>query len=89
MAFKIRFSEEKNELLKATRGIFFDDILDLIEKGNLLDDKRHPSQSKKHQRIYVAKAGNYTFVIPYVINQEKKEIFLKTMYASRKYTKQY
>ena len=89
MAFNIRFSEEKNELLKATRGICFDDILDLIENGDLLDDKQHPNQIKKHQRIYVVKVGNYAFVVPYVINLEKKEIFLKTMYASRKYTKQY
>ena len=84
MAFNIRFSEEKNELLKATRGICFDDILDLIENGDLLDDKQHPNQIKKHQRIYVVKVGNYAFVVPYVINLEKKEIFLKTMYASRK-----
>lgn len=89
MVFKIRFSEEKNELLRAIRGMCFDDILNLIENGELLDDKQHPSQSKKHQRIYVVKVGNYAYVVPYVLNLDKKEIFLKTMYASRKYTKQY
>jgi hypothetical protein len=89
MAFVIRYSEEKNELLRAKRGICFDDILDQIEKGELLDDKQHPSKDKNHQRVYVVKVGNYAFVVPYIINPEKKEIFLKTVYASRKYTKQY
>ncbi len=87
MAFRIKFNEEKNELLRATRGICFDDIVDLIKNGNLLDDMQHPSQSKKHQHIFVVKVGEYAYVVPYVINLEKKEIFLKTMYASRKFTK--
>lgn len=33
----IRFNEEKNQLLKATRGIGFEEILDSIENGHLLD----------------------------------------------------
>jgi hypothetical protein len=89
MAFKVHYSEEKNQLLKAIRGVGFDDILDLIKNGNLLDDKVHPHSSRKHQRLYVVKVDEYAYVVPYVINKEKNEIFLKTLYPSRKYTNLY
>lgn len=88
-SFSIRFSEEKNQLLKATRGIGSEDVLDLIKNSDLLDDKQHPREDKKHQNLYVVKVKNYAYVVPYVISREKKEIFLKTIYPSRKYTKQY
>ena len=89
MALRIRFNDEKNEILKATRGIGFDDIIDLIKNGYLLDDKQHPHSSKKHQRIYVVKVEKYAYVVPYVIDRKKQEVFLKTIYPSRKYTKLY
>lgn len=89
MSLKIRFSEEKNEILKATRGIGFDDIIDAIKNGDLLDDKLNPSLDKNHQRIYVVKIKQYAYVVPYIVDLDKKQIFLKTVYPSRKLTKQY
>ncbi len=89
MVFRIIFNDEKNEVLKATRGIGFNDVVDLIISGGLLDDKQHPRSDKKHQRLYVIKVEKYAYVVPYVIDQEKKEIFLKTIYPSRKFTKLY
>ncbi len=89
MAFIIKFNEEKNQLLKATRGISFEDVQDAIEKDNLLADITHPSQKHPHQRIYVVEIKGYIYAVPYVINPEKKEIFLKTIYPSRILTKQY
>jgi uncharacterized DUF497 family protein len=89
MAYSINFSEEKNQLLQATRGVCFDDIVSAIEDGKLLADKQHPNQKFKHQRIYVVSIGNYVYAVPYVINKQKKKIFLKTMYPSRVLTKKY
>lgn len=89
MAFSINFSEEKNQLLKATRGINFEDAIDAIEKNTVLADIAHPSKQHKHQRMYVLEINSYAYVVPYVVNKQKKEIFLKTMYASRFFTAKY
>lgn len=89
MAYAIRFSEEKNQLLQATRGICFDDVLDAFVKEKLLADIRHPSKKYVSQRIYVVEIGKYAYAVPYIINVYKREIFLKTMYPSRVLTKKY
>lgn len=83
MAFSIRFNEEKNQLLKATRGISFEDVLKALEKEKVIADISHPSQKHPHQRIYVIKIKEYVYAVPYVLNVEKKEVFLKTIYPSR------
>jgi len=89
MAFSIKFNEEKNQLLKATRGIGFDDVLSLIKEKKLLDNIAHPSKNHPSQRLYVIEIKGYVYTIPYVISTEKQEIFLKTIYPSRILTKQY
>ncbi len=89
MAFGIRFSEEKNQLLKATRGIGFDEVIRHLRGGALLADKKHIGKARSHQRLYIVKIENYAYVVPYVINEQKQEIFLKTVYPSRRFTKLY
>ena len=89
MAYDITFNEEKNQLLKATRGIGFDKIVEAIGRGDLLADIAHPSKSRPNQRLYVVKVKQYAYAVPYVINVQKNEIFLKTAYASRALTKKY
>lgn len=89
MAFSIRYNEEKNQLLKATRGISFEDIRDAIEGGNLLADIVHPSVKRSHQKIYVVQVQQYVYAVPYVINTEERYVFLKTAYPSRTLTKLY
>lgn len=89
MAFTIRFNEEKNQLLKATRGIGFEDVLNSIKKKKLLDNIAHPSKKHPRQRLYVIEIKGYIYAVPYVVNTEKQEIFLKTIYPSRVLTKQY
>ena len=44
MAFDIIYSEEKNLILKATRGIGFEEVLEAIRKKGLLADISHPSR---------------------------------------------
>jgi hypothetical protein len=87
MTFSIKFSEEKDELLKATRSIGFDEIIRHLSSGDLLADQVHPS--RPNQRIYVVKVEEYVYIVPFVVDYEKQEIFLKTVYPSRSYTKRY
>lgn len=89
MDFSIRYSEQKNQLLKATRGISFLEIIRSMEEGQLLDDTSHPNRSRPNQRTYIVRVGDYVYVVPYVVNVERKEIFSKTIYPSRVLTKIY
>ncbi len=76
----VRWNLLKSEQLKKARGASFEDIL----KGKLLGIKKHPK--KKHQNIMLFEYKLYIWIIPYVI-EENGDVFLKTLYPSRKYTK--
>lgn len=89
MAFSIKFNEEKNQLLKLTRKVCFEDVLSAIKNKRLLADINHPSNKRSSQKVYVVQIGSYVYVVPYVLNKQKKEIFLKTIYPSRVFTKKY
>ncbi len=78
----IRWNLLKSERLKRTRGAAFEDIL----QGKLIAIKQHPS--KKNQKIMLFEYKRYIWVVPYVVNK-KADIFLKTLFPSRKYTKMY
>ncbi len=82
----ITFSEEKNELLKLTRNVSFEDALAAIASGAVLADLEH--KKYKNQKIFVLTLHGYTYAVPYVINA-KGEIFLKTIYPSRILHKKY
>ncbi len=79
------WSAEKNEILKQTRGISFEEIVFLIQSGNLLGTEENPGYP--NQKIYVVEVENYAVIVPFVENDN--EIFLKTAFPSRKYTKKY
>ncbi len=89
MAFGIKFNEEKNELLKATRKVSFEDVLEAFKEEKLLADIAHPSQKHPHQKLYVIEIKGYAYAVPYVLDTRKQEIFLKTVYPSRTLTKIY
>jgi len=87
---KIEFNEEKNLLLRETRGIGFEEAIKAINNGNILNDQQHKNIKKyPKQRIMVVKIKNYVYAIPYVFNQKKGTIFLKTVYPSRELTKKH
>ena len=81
----LNWSSEKNEILKHERGISFEEIAFLIESGHIIGIEENPGYS--NQKIYVLEIENYAFIVPFVEND--KEIFLKTAFPSRKYTKGY
>ena len=83
-----RWSPEKNETLKADRGVSFEGVVVAIESGGLLDILTHPNQAKyPQQRILVVASDNYAFLVPFV--EEEDYFFLKTIIPSRKATRDY
>ncbi len=79
---------EKSQLLKADRGVSFEDVVFYIATGHLLDVVQHPNTEKyAHQRMFVVKIDNYIYLVPFV--ESKIETFLKTIIPSRKATRQY
>lgn len=82
------WSNEKNESLKAERGISFEEVVFHIEHGDLITRIEHPNQNRyPGQRIFVVKINDYAYLIPYVEND--KEVFLKTIFPSRNATRTY
>jgi uncharacterized DUF497 family protein len=83
-----RWDNEKNELLKTTRGVCFEQVVLLMEKGGILDTIENTNQEKyPGQKIAVLMIDTYVYLVPYVENNE--EIFLKTIIPSRKATNKY
>ena len=83
-----RWSPEKNENLRAERGILFENIVVSIEGGGLLDILVHPNQTKyPRQRVLVVACDNYVYLVPFV--EEEEYFFLKTVIPSRKATRDY
>ena len=78
---ELKWNLLKSERLKKTRGISFEEIVQF----KLVDVKKHPSKS--HQKVLLFEHKGYIWIVPCVENE--KEIFLKTLYPSRKYTKIY
>jgi hypothetical protein len=86
----IRYSLEKNELLKEQRNIGFEDVLLAIENGGLLDDIEHPNKEKyPNQNIFIilVEIKEYVYLVPYV--EDDESIFLKTIIPSRQMNKKY
>ena len=83
-----RWSAEKNEALKAERGVSFERIVVAIQAGGLLDILAHPNQAKyPRQRVLVVTCDNYAYLVPFV--EEEDYFFLKTVIPSRKATRDY
>ncbi|HAO22593.1 MAG TPA: toxin [Desulfobacteraceae bacterium] len=83
-----RWNPEKNKKLKPERDISFEEIVFCIENSALVDIIDHPNQQKYNgQKMYLVNVNEYVHVIPFVESDD--EIFLKTIYPSREYTKIY
>ena len=83
-----RWSPEKNETIRADRGVSFESIVIAVESGGLLDILAHPNQAKyPRQRVLVVACDNYAYLVPFV--EEEDYFFLKTVIPSRKATRDY
>jgi len=83
-----RWNEKKNEHLKQSRGISFEEIVLAMESGGLLDVLAHPNPKRyPNQRVMVVAVLEYVYLVPHV--EEPDHIFLKTVMPSRKATRDY
>lgn len=90
MKMYFNWDDAKNELLKVNRGISFEEIVFFISEGKIVDVIQHPNPVKyPDQMMYLLEINDYIFVVPFIRNQENQEIFLKTIYPSRYFTKIY
>jgi len=84
----ISWSTEKNALLKAERGVSFEDVVFHIMAGDILDTVDHPNQERyPGQQIHVIVIEEYVYLVQFVESDE--EVFLKTIIPSRQATKSY
>jgi hypothetical protein len=82
------WDDEKNELLKKTRGVSFELVELAIASGDLIDRLKHPNPEKyPNQNVFLVKIEAYIYSVPYVEDDEK--IFLKTIIPNSKATKKY
>jgi hypothetical protein len=83
-----RWNSEKNDQLKADRGVSFEDVVLAIESGGLLDVVEHPNPKRyPNQGVYVVAIASYVFLVPHM--EEADYVFLKTIFPSRKATREY
>ena len=83
-----KWDHEKNEKLKAERGVGFEHVILHIERGDLLDIIEHPNQSKyPNQRMLIVKIKEYAYLVPFV--EREDSLFLKTIIPCRKATRKY
>lgn len=80
METKIRWNPAKSEWLKKVRGVSFEDI---ILQAEVVGKLEHTKRAGQKLLLFCRKG--YIWVAPFVY--DGKEIFLKTLYPSRKYTK--
>jgi hypothetical protein len=81
MEKEFKWSDLKSARLKKVRGVSFEEMVNY----RIVDIKDHPNRS--NQKIAFFEYKNQIWLAPFVENE--KEMFLKTMYRSRKYTKIY
>jgi uncharacterized DUF497 family protein len=83
-----KWDSRKNELLKAERGISFEQIVLHIERGDVLAVVEHPNKERyPNQQLIVVAVNGYAYLVPFV--DSPKGRFLKTIIPSRKATRDY
>ncbi len=75
------WSYEKNEWLKAHRGVSFDELTN----SRFIGIERH--DRRLHQKLMIFEFKQYVWVVPFV--EDAKYYFLKTAFPCRKHTKKY
>lgn len=78
---EIRWDPLKNERLKKTRGVSFEEIL----QAEFIEIGEHPK--RKNQLIMYYLYGKHVLLVPFVETDE--DLFLKTLYPSRRHTRIY
>lgn len=78
------YDEKKNQILFKTRGITFEQVIEVIsEKGVLLDFEHPNKKDYSNQRLMVIDVNDYPHCIPYVMDGNK--YVLKTIFKDRRF----
>jgi len=78
---ELKWDPLKSLWLKEHRGFLFEEIV----QGTVVAIKDHPG--RPNQKLMLFDFQDYIWLVPYVENDQ--DIFLKTAYRGRKYTKRY
>lgn len=85
---QINWNDEKNDILKQTRDVCFEDVELAISLNDVLAIKPHHNEDKyPNQKLTIVFIRDYTYYVPFIINEN--EVFLKNIIPSRKYHKIY
>ncbi len=76
-----RWDDKKNQELKQTRGVSFEEILN----SKFIGAEKHAK--RENQIVLFFEYKDYIWIVPSVV--EEKYIFLKTLFPSRKYTQKH
>ncbi len=78
----IVWDERKNEWLKSTRSVSFEQIAGMLFDGKYLDIVENPTRTE--QQYFAMNIQSYTWLVPFVINADDR-LVLKTAFPSRKF----
>ncbi|MFC1674974.1 toxin [Candidatus Omnitrophota bacterium] len=81
IVYTVSWNATKSSRLKRIRGASFEQIFE----GELLDIRENPG--RQDQQMLIFNYRGYIWAVPSII--EGQNIFLKTLYRSRKYQKMY
>ena len=85
---KVIWDEAKNELLKSTRNISFEDIESAILNDKIIDIVPHHNIEKyPNQELMIIEFVGYIYYVPFILKDD--ELILKSIIPSRKLTKKY
>jgi len=85
---RFEWSTDKNEWLKKTREVGFEEVVYHISQGGLLDIVEHSKLTKyPGQRVFVVDIEGYACLVPFV--EDEESVFLKTVIPSRRMTELY
>jgi uncharacterized DUF497 family protein len=82
----ILWDEEKNAKIRKERGVSFEEIVQKIAGEEILDILEH--RTRKHQKIFVVVLNGKIHAVPFIWDEDGN-MFLKTIYPSRKLQKRY
>lgn len=82
----IIWDEQKNDWLKESRLVSFEQIAGMLLDGDYLGIVENPT--RENQEYFVVRLQEYTWLVPFVIDDQER-IVLKTAFPSRKYHKKY
>ncbi len=84
----IQWNDEKDALLRASRGISFEAIATRILHDEILDVYDHPNQERyPGQQFFVIEVDSYIYLVPFI--EKDGKVFLKTIIPSRKAKRKY